>query len=153
MSLIQITKHFLHYFTVQTFGQHNHHRWRVLFWFASCITFSAILIRLSLPESELFLRKQQEKKELNAKLKFNENGAQVPQNSKTWIFIQEIGRMLKLHWALCIYAVLLMSGFNFLSHGSQGGWFALSFDFRFGVLYELVLNVDSEQICTPLIYR
>jgi len=26
---------------------------------------------------------------------------------------------LKLHWGRCIYAVLLMSGFNFLSHGSQ----------------------------------
>jgi len=27
--------------------------------------------------------------------------------------------MLKKHWMLCIYAVLLMTGFNFLSHGSQ----------------------------------
>jgi len=27
--------------------------------------------------------------------------------------------MLKRHWLLCIYAVLLMTGFNFLSHGSQ----------------------------------
>jgi len=35
------------------------------------------------------------------------------------VFIQETGRMLKKHWILCIYAVLLMTGFNFLSHGSQ----------------------------------
>lgn len=27
--------------------------------------------------------------------------------------------MLKKHWLLCIYAILLMTGFNFLSHGSQ----------------------------------
>jgi len=27
--------------------------------------------------------------------------------------------MLKKHWVLCVYAVLLMTGFNFLSHGSQ----------------------------------
>jgi len=27
--------------------------------------------------------------------------------------------MLQEHWKLCIYAVLLMTGFNFLSHGSQ----------------------------------
>ncbi|KAJ6561353.1 hypothetical protein B0H10DRAFT_1151244 [Mycena sp. CBHHK59/15] len=27
--------------------------------------------------------------------------------------------MLKTHWRLCVYAVLLMTGFNFLSHGSQ----------------------------------
>jgi len=27
--------------------------------------------------------------------------------------------MLRIHWWRCIYAVLLMTGFNFLSHGSQ----------------------------------
>jgi len=27
--------------------------------------------------------------------------------------------MLATHWPLCIYAVILMAGFNFLSHGSQ----------------------------------
>ena len=27
--------------------------------------------------------------------------------------------MLKKEWLLCVYAVLLMTGFNFLSHGSQ----------------------------------
>jgi len=33
--------------------------------------------------------------------------------------MQEIKTMLKQHWMLCIYAILLMTGFNFLSHGSQ----------------------------------
>ena len=35
------------------------------------------------------------------------------------MFLHETGQMLKAHWMLCIYAVLLMAGFNFLSHGSQ----------------------------------
>ncbi|KAJ2975624.1 hypothetical protein NUW54_g11701 [Trametes sanguinea] len=38
---------------------------------------------------------------------------------KTQIFIHETWEMLKRHWLLCIYAILLMTGFNFLSHGSQ----------------------------------
>jgi hypothetical protein len=55
---------------------------------------------------------------------------------KTKIFGHEVKEMLKRHWLLCIYAVLLMTGehfrtvgrgtnsiigFNFLSHGSQVG--------------------------------
>jgi len=33
--------------------------------------------------------------------------------------LHETKIMLKRHWILCIYALLLMTGFNFLSHGSQ----------------------------------
>jgi len=40
-------------------------------------------------------------------------------SKKTQIFLHETKEMLKKHWLLCIYAVLLMTGFNFLSHGSQ----------------------------------
>jgi len=38
---------------------------------------------------------------------------------KTKIFIHEAKAMIKKHWLLCIYAALLMTGFMFLSHGSQ----------------------------------
>ena len=102
---------------------HNRHTWRALFWLAAGFTTAAALLRLILPESEIFLRAQRKKKELNAKLQ--EEGsygekAIMPQKSKTQIFIREIWAMLKGHWKLCIYAFLLMTGFNFLSHGSQG---------------------------------
>ncbi|THH11572.1 hypothetical protein EW146_g7994 [Bondarzewia mesenterica] len=34
--------------------------------------------------------------------------------------VRKVGSMMfKRHWLLCIYAVLLMTGFNFLPHGSQ----------------------------------
>ncbi|KAF8873013.1 carboxylic acid transporter [Gymnopilus junonius] len=66
--------------------------WRALFWTASGVSVFAAFIRLLLPESEVFLR------------------------LKRW---KRPGEMLKKHWLLCIYAVLLMTGFNFLSHGSQ----------------------------------
>jgi SHS family lactate transporter-like MFS transporter len=33
--------------------------------------------------------------------------------------MREAWKALKLHWIRCVFAVLLMTGFNFFSHGSQ----------------------------------
>ncbi|KAI0629743.1 carboxylic acid transporter [Trametes polyzona] len=82
--------------------------WRSLFWTGSGISAFAALIRLLLPESEVFLR---------AKAAERARGGST--RKKTQIFLHETWEMLKRHWLLCIYAVLLMTGFNFLSHGSQ----------------------------------
>jgi len=82
--------------------------WRSLFWTGAGISAFAAFIRLLLPESEIFLR-----------AKAAERAAGNTTTNKTKVFIQETKQMLKTHWALCIYAVLLMTGFNFLSHGSQ----------------------------------
>ena len=84
--------------------------WREQFRTSSGISCFAALLRLTLPESQVFLRARGEK----------QNQTQQPDGkSKTRIFFREVGQMLKDHWLLSIYAVLLMSGFNFLSHGSQ----------------------------------
>ena len=83
--------------------------WRSLFWTGAGISAFAAALRALLPESEVFLRARREK----------QNTAEESTQSKTRIFFHEVGQMLKKHWLLCIYAVLLMSGFNFLSHGSQ----------------------------------
>ncbi|THU79066.1 MFS general substrate transporter [Dendrothele bispora CBS 962.96] len=84
--------------------------WRSLFWLASGISLFAAILRSFLPESEVFIR---------AKAEARAKGQGADTSSKTRIFIRETGKMLKQHWLLCIYAVLLMTGFNFLSHGSQ----------------------------------
>ncbi|KAG1901380.1 carboxylic acid transporter protein [Suillus fuscotomentosus] len=84
------------------------HGWRVLFWTASGISFFAAVIRMVVPESAFFLRAKEQERE---------RGTNTSQKTKT--FIKETKAMLKRHWLLCIYAVLLMTGFNFLSHGSQ----------------------------------
>ncbi|KAG1732452.1 carboxylic acid transporter protein [Suillus paluster] len=84
------------------------HTWRVLFWTGSGITFFAACIRVLVPESAFFLRA----KEL-------EKAKGTNTSQKTKIFFRETKEMLKRHWLLCIYAVLLMTGFNFMSHGSQ----------------------------------
>lgn len=83
--------------------------WRNQFRTSAGISCFAAILRLTLPESQVFLRARAEKQALTKE----------SSGSKTRIFFREIGRMLKDHWLLSIYAVLLMAGFNFLSHGSQ----------------------------------
>jgi len=86
-----------------------HTTWRALFWMASGISAFAAVLRSLLPESEVFVRARQEVK----------SDSDKPAQSKTRIFFHEVGQMLKHHWLLCIYLVMLMSGFSFLSHGTQ----------------------------------
>ena len=86
-----------------------HTTWRALFWTGAGISAFAAAIRALLPESEFFLRAREEK----------QNSPEKSTQSKTRIFLHEVGQMLRNHWPLAIYAVLLMTGFNFLSHGSQ----------------------------------
>ena len=83
--------------------------WRSLFWTGAGISAFAAVVRALLPESQFFLRAEEEKQDQIEK----------PVQSKTRVFFHEVKQMLKNHWLLAIYAVLLMSGFNFLSHGSQ----------------------------------
>ena len=86
-----------------------HTSWRAMFWTASGISAFAAVFRAILPESEVFLRARREKQaELDQ-----------PARSRTRIFFHEVGQMLKNHWLRCIYVVMLMTGFSFLSHGSQ----------------------------------
>jgi SHS family lactate transporter-like MFS transporter len=85
--------------------------WRALFWAASGISASTAMLRAVLPESELFLHARREREA--------EPDRGGPSQSKTRIFFHEIRQMLKTHWLRCIYVVMLMSGFSFLSHGTQ----------------------------------
>lgn len=82
--------------------------WRTLFWTASGISAFAAFIRALLPESEVFIR-----------ARAHVDATPTSASHKTRVFLHETKLMLKQHWLLCIYAVLLMTGFNFLSHGSQ----------------------------------
>ncbi|KAH8822624.1 major facilitator superfamily domain-containing protein [Flagelloscypha sp. PMI_526] len=82
--------------------------WRALFWTASGISFFAAFLRALFPESQIFIRAKEKEAQL---------GITSAQKSKA--FLHSVKHMLKQHWLLCIYAVLLMTGFNFLSHGSQ----------------------------------
>lgn len=73
--------------------------WRALFWTASGISLFAACIRMMLPESAVFLRAQAAA-----------GGSQT--KNKTRVFLRETKEMLKKHWLLCVYAVLLMTGMS-----------------------------------------
>lgn len=86
-----------------------HTTWRALFWTASGLSAFAAIVRVLLPENGVFVRARREKR----------TEIDKPAQSKTRIFFHEVGQMLRNHWLRCIYVVMLMSGFSFLSHGTQ----------------------------------
>lgn len=73
--------------------------WRALFWTAAGISAFAAGVRALLPESAFFIA---------AKEAERARGVKVPNKSR--VFLRETKAMLKQHWLLCIYAVLLMTG-------------------------------------------
>ena len=75
------------------------HGWRALFWTAGGLSFFAAVVRAFLPESPVFLRARAAAKAEGLTTK-----------RKTSVFVHETVQMLKMHWKLWIYAVLLMSG-------------------------------------------
>jgi len=80
------------------------HGWRPLYWFGACPPVLIIIFRLCLPETEAY----------NARVAVRNERGNIGAT-----FIAEGKVALKRHWLLLIYLVLLMAGFNFMSHGSQ----------------------------------
>jgi len=82
------------------------HGWRPLFWFGACPPIIFVIWRLWLPETQAYRERQRARQVAS-----HDNVGKV--------FIQEGKVALKHHWLLLTYLVLLMAGFNFMSHGSQ----------------------------------
>jgi len=80
------------------------HGWRPLFWFGACPPVLIIIFRLCLPETEAFKRRV---------------AVREGKGNVAGTFISEGKVALRKHWILLIYLVLMMAGFNFMSHGSQ----------------------------------
>jgi SHS family lactate transporter-like MFS transporter len=70
--------------------------WRSLFWAAGGISFFAAVVRMVLPESEQFVKAHAA----------STHGS----TEKTKVFLRRLREMLRMHWLLCIYAVVLMTG-------------------------------------------
>ena len=73
--------------------------WRVMFWTASGLSFITSFLRSLLPESQHVLRAKEVERYFG-----------IDTSSKTRAFLRNMKEMLKRHWALCIYSVLLMAG-------------------------------------------
>ncbi|KAK6349435.1 hypothetical protein TWF696_005719 [Orbilia brochopaga] len=82
------------------------HGWRPLFWFGAVPPVLLIVFRYFLPETEAFQRRMELRKQ----------GQDIGVEK---VFIQEGKIALRKYWLMLIYLVLLMAGFNFMSHGSQ----------------------------------
>ncbi|ODQ77549.1 hypothetical protein BABINDRAFT_41397 [Babjeviella inositovora NRRL Y-12698] len=78
--------------------------WRAIFWFSAGPPVLFIAWRLSLPQTDAFIRK----------MEVEEN--EGVEGSKFWKNAKE---SLRTQWLMFVYLVLLMAGFNFSSHGSQ----------------------------------
>ena len=80
------------------------HGWRPLYWFGAGIPVLIIIFRLFLGETDAYYERQR---------------IRAANDSVGKTFVKEGKVALKKHWLLLIYMVLLMAGFNFMSHGSQ----------------------------------
>ncbi|TXT13154.1 hypothetical protein VHUM_01555 [Vanrija humicola] len=91
-----------------TVVQNSRYGWRSIYFIGAGFSVSAAIIRACLPESRQYvLAREQLKAE----------GIDGGATSKR--FFKEIGNMLKTNWVRCIWGILVMTGFNFFSHGSQ----------------------------------
>lgn len=100
------------------------HGWRAIFWFSAGPPVLFILWRLALPETDDYLLKKAKLKMRREKLSSNNgNPDEVIANpsikDEIRDFIEDGKKALKVYWLIFIYCILLMSGFNFFSHGSQ----------------------------------
>ncbi|KAF9158892.1 hypothetical protein BGX21_006509 [Mortierella sp. AD011] len=78
-----------------------HLGWRALYWISIIPAIISLVLVYFVPETDVW----------------RQNRAHSTENHKR--LYQLTLEMLKKHWLRCIYAVLLMAGFNFMSHGSQ----------------------------------
>ncbi|CCE87050.1 Piso0_005587 [Millerozyma farinosa CBS 7064] len=82
-------------------------KWRSMFWFASGVSFLITVSRIVLPQTDAY------KKEVLEERIRKESG--IVSES----FEKKAAKVFKFFWPLLVYMVLLMAGFNFMSHGSQ----------------------------------
>ncbi|KAL4895962.1 major facilitator superfamily domain-containing protein [Aspergillus ambiguus] len=93
------------------------HGWRSLFWFGAAPPVLLIAFRWWLPETNYFRVMLAERQ---ARARDDPSSTSTPSGFatfKTWL--RECGSALKENWFLFIYLIVLMTGFNSCSHGSQ----------------------------------
>jgi SHS family lactate transporter-like MFS transporter len=91
------------------------HGWRSLFWFGAGPPVLIIAFRWWLPETNA---SQVMRAEREAALAHGQDsGITASTGAKAWL--RDVRVSLKENWFLFIYMVVLMTGFNSCSHGSQ----------------------------------
>ncbi|WRT64691.1 uncharacterized protein IL334_001625 [Kwoniella shivajii] len=91
-----------------TIVQYSKPHWRTIYFFGAGFSFLAACVRACLPESRQFLIAREEAKA---------RGLTAKETTRN--FLGELGAMFRTNWLRWIWAVCLMTFFNFFSHGSQ----------------------------------
>ncbi|KAG6357518.1 hypothetical protein INS49_013395 [Diaporthe citri] len=91
------------------------HGWRSLFWFGAGPPVFIITFRLCLPETNAFLIMKAEREAAIAA--GEEEHHTAAQGLRAWL--KDARDAMKANWFLFAYMVVLMTGFNSTSHGSQ----------------------------------
>ncbi|KIS72107.1 putative carboxylic acid transport protein JEN1 [Mycosarcoma maydis] len=79
--------------------------WPIMFWVGAGFSFAVGFLRLLWPESKQFIEARKASK-----------------GTGTKNFRKSFGAMLRKEWKVCIFAIILMSWFNWLSHSSQDSY-------------------------------
>lgn len=91
--------------TVVTYSKYT---WRSLYFIGAGFSLAAAIVRACLPESPQYILARQEARAA---------GLTTKETSRR--FLKETWNMLKTNYLKWIWAVCMMTGFNFFSHGSQ----------------------------------
>ncbi|KAL3469555.1 major facilitator superfamily domain-containing protein [Aspergillus californicus] len=81
--------------------------WKTIFWIGAGLSFTIALVRACFPESRPVV---------NAQAQGHDHGVSPGE------FFQSVKLMLREEWRMCIYCVLFMTWFNYLSHTSQDSY-------------------------------
>ncbi|KAK5742007.1 hypothetical protein LTR17_003515 [Elasticomyces elasticus] len=89
------------------------HGWRSLFWFGAAPPILIIIWRLCLPETNHFQVAKAEREAREAQLHEHQKGTNLR------AFLKVANAAMRENWFLFVYMVVLMAGFNSISHGTQ----------------------------------
>ena len=92
------------------------HGWRSLFWFGACPPVLLIAWRWYLPETSYFMVLKAERE---AKHRRVQADGTEQKGGGFHAYFKEFNDAFRKNWVLFIYMVVLMSGMNSVSHGSQ----------------------------------
>lgn len=100
--------------------------WQALFWFSAAPPFLLLIWRLSFDELDYFKQLQEAKKLHNQRVaevkKAKELGLDTGDDGDDLVeitFWSELKETFRTEWPLMVYLILMLSGTNFMSHGSQ----------------------------------
>lgn len=96
------------------------HGWRSLFWFGAGPPILIVAFRWMVPETDAFQRLKAEREEI-AEITLQEpsHTFSQPNSIPLRAFLQDSAHSIGQNWVLLLYMIILMTGFNSCSHGSQ----------------------------------